>query len=350
MPKILIIKTSSLGEVIHTLPALTDLHKNCPNAEITWLVEEAFQEIPLWHTAQVRVLPLSVRRWVRKWRRLSIWRKEVPQFFRSLRADNYDYIVDAQGLIKTGVIARSARGPRYGFTKEQVREPLARFFYQHKIQVPPEDYVHAVPRTRAMFSSIFKYPLPISTADAGIREYFMQNSASPVMYPAEVLLLHGASWPNKHWPEIYWHELAKSLAAQHVTFQLPWGNATERARAERIAACAPDYGQVLPRTSLMELAQLLIAAKAVVTVDSGLAHLAAALKVPTIALYGPTAAERTGTYGVNQHHLHSALPCVPCLQDSCRYANTVDVGHFPPCLAEIKPQQVLQALRPWLMS
>jgi heptosyltransferase-1 len=350
MPKILLIKTSSLGEVIHTLPALTDLQKNIPNAEITWVVEEAYQEIPRWHGAQVRVLPFALRRWLRKWRRLSVWRKEIPNFFRALRAENYDYIVDAQGLIKSGMVARCARGPRYGFAQTQLREPLARFVYQHKIQVPPEDYVHAVPRTRAMFASIFNYALPKTTADASIREYFMNSSVSTVMYPAEVLLLHGAAWPNKHWPEIYWYELAKSLAAHHVTFQLPWGNATERARAERIVAVAPDYGQVLPRTTLAELGQLMLAAKAVVTVDAGLAHLAAALKVPTISLYGPTAAERTGTYGVNQHHLHSSLPCVPCLQDTCRYANTVDAAHFPPCLAEIKPQQVLQALRPWLMS
>lgn len=350
MSKILLIKTSSLSDVIHTLPAITDLKKNCPDAEITWLTEEAFQDIPRWHFAQIRVLPLGMRRWLRKWRRLSIWRNEVPQFFKSLRADEYDYVIDAQGLIKTGFFSKMAKGQSYGFAKNQVREPLARFFYQHKMKVPPEDFVHAVPRTRALFASIFKYTLPKTTADAGIRDYIMQNSASPVMYPAEVLFFHGASWPNKHWPEIYWSELAKLLAAQHVTFQLPWDNATDRARAERIAAVGGGYGHVLPRTSLMDLAQLLIASKAVVTVDNGIAHLAAALKVPTIALYGPTAAERTGTYGVNQQHLHSALPCVPCLQDSCRYANTVDVAHFPPCLAEIKPQQVLQALRPWLMS
>ena len=330
MPRVLVVKTSSLGDVIHTLPALTDAVKVLPDVTFDWVVEEVFAEVPGWHPAVDRVIPVAVRRWRKHpWR---AWRSgEWRRFKRRIGETRYDTVIDAQGLLKSAWLTRYARGPRYGLDKHSAREPLASRFYQHPIAVAKGQ--PAVERTRQLFAAALGYEL---TAEMG--EYSLGFRA---VRQRSVVLLHGTTWPSKHWPDTSWKALSKLLGAAGYRVLLPWGNAAERQRAEDIATVSPA-AQVLPELSLTELAQLLAEASACVSVDTGLGHLAAAVDTPTVALFGPTDAALTGFYGKNQHYLQSGFHCSPCMARECRY--DLAPGEFPPCFDELSSQRVFVVL------
>jgi heptosyltransferase-1 len=157
-----------------------------------------------------------------------------------------------------------------------------------------------------------------------------------------LILLHGTTWPSKHWPEPYWAELAHLAGAQGFDVLLPWGDPDDRLRAERIIAAA-GAGSLLPRQSLSELAQTLVSAAGVVGVDSGLAHLAAAVGVPAITLYGPTRTDLTGALGPRQRNLAASFACAPCMRRACDFSGPSEVR--PACFEALHPARVLEALR-----
>ncbi len=330
---VLLVKTSSLGDLIHSFPALTDAARAIPGIRFDWLVEEAFAEVPAWHPAVAEVIPIATRRWRRNWRRA--WRGgDLSAFRRRLRQQQYDLVLDAQGLIKSALPACLARGPRAGLSSRSARESLAAWFYQRQYEVPRDR--HAIERVRQLFAAALGYDLPGDAADYGLR--------FPVVHDAAVktlVLLHGTTWPSKHWPEVYWAELAHRAAADGYHVLLPWGDPDDRLRAERIMKMA-DAGELLPRLGLTELATTLAGASGVVGVDSGLAHLAAAVGVPAITLYGPTRAELTGAIGPRQENRASAFECAPCMRRDCAYTGSSEVT--PACFAELAPALVWQAL------
>jgi heptosyltransferase-1 len=329
--KVLLIKTSSMGDIIHALPALTDAMKHIPNLKVDWIVEEGFSEIPAWHPAVNKVIPIAFRRW-----RKSLWNAlksgEIKAFFKSLRQEKYDIVIDAQGLIKSAVITRLARGKRFGFGKGSTKEPVA-WAYQHPQTVARNQ--HAVKRLRELFAKCFNYPEPNSAPDYGIADYFgSSETKEPIMF------VHGTTWPTKHWPENYWIELAKMLSAAGLKVNIPNGNQKEKARAEKIAQVSP-YIQVLPKMNLTELAKLIAKTKAVVAVDTGLSHLAAALNIPTVTLYGPTDPMKIGTAGQHQIHISTTFDC--CRQRNCTRSDSQ--GIYPPCYTEITPARVWDSLQ-----
>lgn len=295
--RILVVKTSSLGDVIHTLPALTDAMRAMPYAVFDWAVEEAFQEVPAWHPAVREVIPVALRRW-RKSTTTFLFGREWRECKYRLRSNRYDCVIDAQGLLKSVWIARQARAPIYGLDKNSVREPAAAWFYRYTFDVPKN--LHAVERVRNLFAQALGYPLPETRGDYGLDK----NSFVDIV-PRErrVLFLHGTTRADKHWPEAYWQQLCKKVNDAGYRVLLPWGNDTEKARAQRLAATASN-ANILPRMNLSQLAAEIATCSAVVTVDSGLGHLTAALDVPAIALYGPTDPAKIGTYGLHQTHLH----------------------------------------------
>jgi len=284
MPRILFVKTSSLGDVVHQCPAVSDAARRLPGAEIDWVVEEGFAGIARMHRAVHRVVPVALRRWRgAPWKR-SVWR-EVAQFRASVAAERYDAIVDTQGLLKSALITRAARGRRHGMDRASAREGLAARFYDVRHAVPRG--LHAVERNRRLTAAALGYALE------GNADYGLKSASQAPTAGAYAVLLTMTSRADKLWPENRWIELGRALALPVV---LPWGSVAERERAERIGRA---IGQaVVPKAmALDELASLFAYARGVVGLDSGLTHLAAALGVPTVGIYCASDPVLTGLYG-----------------------------------------------------
>ena len=288
MKSILLVKTSSLGDVVHNLPVASDIRSAYPDAEIDWVVEEGFAALPPLHPAVRSVLPVAIRRW-----RSLLWRREtrdeIRAFLQRLRAQTYDAVVDTQGLLKSALITRAAHGARFGLDWQSAREPLA-LFYDRTFSVPWT--LHAVERNRALAGQALGYQLP--SLNYGIRAAPARFSWLPAARYA--VLLHATSAERKLWPGARWIEVRKHFAQRGVCCVLPWGSAVERDRCERLAAQVPG-AVVPPALRLDEAAGLLVGAQAVLGVDTGLTHLAAALGVPTVGIYCATDPAATGIYG-----------------------------------------------------
>jgi heptosyltransferase-1 len=349
--RVLLIKTSSLGDVIHTLPALTDAARAVPGIEFDWVVEEGFAEIPSWHPAVNAIIPVAIRRW-----RKSIWQTwrsgEWKRFKQRLRDTPYDLVIDAQGLLKSAWLTRYSRSPVVGLDRDSAREPLASRFYKQGYAVPHGQ--HAVERVRQLFAQALGYEVPQTTGDYGLQRSRLVDAADAAPF---VLFLHGTTWATKHWPELYWRQLAERLIAQGLQVRLPWGNVVERERAERIAE-GLEQAQVLPKLNLAGVAKVLAQAQACVAVDTGLGHLAAAFDVPTLSLYGPTNPGLSGAYGKSQVHLAGDYPaCAPCMQKKCTYQPTPDdqarldlKREWPVCFTRLNPERVASQLGALLLA
>ncbi|WP_301357740.1 lipopolysaccharide heptosyltransferase I [Stutzerimonas nitrititolerans] len=328
--RVLLIKTSSLGDVVHTLPALTDAQRAIPGIQFDWVVEEGFAEIPAWHPAVAQVIPVAIRRW-----RKNLWQTlrsgEWRRFKARLRETRYDLVIDAQGLLKSAWLTRYVKAPVAGLERDSAREPLAARFYDRRYTVPRDQ--HALERVRQLFAQALGYELPSGVGDYGLdRSQLATAGEEPYL-----LFLHGTTWPSKHWPEAYWRELAERMSAFGWAIRLPWGNAEEKARAERIAEGIAG-ASVLPRLNLGGVAKVVAGARACVAVDTGLGHLAAALDVPSISLYGPTLPGRVGAYGRSQVHLCASGP---------------DAGkgdRVKPCFDDLLPERVASELKALLRS
>jgi len=290
MKKILLVKTSSLGDVVHNLPVASDIRAAVPAAEIDWVVEEALTAVPRMHPAVARVLPVAIRRWRAGLLRARV-REEIGTFVHELKRKRYDAIIDTQGLLKSALVAWAARGVRHGLDFASAREPLG-LFYDRTYSVPWT--LHAVERNRLLAARALGYRAS-APADYGIRARSAQFAWLPGGRYA--VLLHSTSSADKLWAEQNWIALGAHLIARKVRSVVPWGSAPERLRSERLAA-AISGAVVPPRLELQEMADLLAGAAAVVGVDTGLTHIAGALKVPTIGIYGgPWDPAATGIYG-----------------------------------------------------
>lgn len=275
MADILFIKTSSLGDVIHHMPALTEARRALADARFTWLVEEAFAPLVALHPAVGAVLPVAWRRWRRSLfspRTLG----EIGSNLRAIRAQRYDEIVDSQGLLRSAVIARIACGRRHGYDKSSIREPLASLFYDRRYTVSRA--LHAVERNRRLCGLALGYT-PEGAPDFGLDR---ARFAKPDERYA--VLLHATAESRKLWPEPNWIALGKALAARGLDLVLPWGAEDELARSVRLAAELPR-ARVPARAPLDQVATLIAGAALVVGVDTGLLHLAAALGVPLVAIF-----------------------------------------------------------------
>lgn len=294
--RVLIVKTSSMGDVLHTLPALTDAQQVMPDIQFDWVVEEGFAQIPSWHAAVDRVIPVAIRRWRKAWFSAPI-KAERKAFRDAVRLHQYDAIIDAQGLVKSAaLVTRLARGIKHGMDWSTAREPLASLFYNRKHHIAKQQ--HAVERTRELFAKSLGYSRPRSQGDYAIAQHFLKESNADADQYA--VFLHATTRDDKHWPEANWRELIGLLNNTGIRIKLPWGAPHEEARAKRLAEGFP-YVDVLPRMSLEDVARILAGAKFVVSVDTGLSHLTAALDRPNITLYGPTDPGLIGGYGKNQY-------------------------------------------------
>jgi heptosyltransferase-1 len=288
MRRILFVKTSSLGDVVHNCPAVSDVARAAPGAAIDWVVEEAFAEVAAMHAQVRRAIPVALRRW-----RGALWHprswSEMGAFRRALREERYDLVIDTQGLLKSALLARLASGERHGMDAASAREPLAARFYDVRHAVPRQQ--HAVERNRQLAAAALGSALP-AACDYGLRA----EGPPPLDLPAAyAVLLTMTSRADKLWAERNWVELGRLLAARGVRPVLPWGSAEERSRAERIAAGIGD-ALVPRRMRIAELAGLMRGARGVAGVDTGLTHLAAALGVPAVGVYLGSEARLTGLH------------------------------------------------------
>jgi len=331
--RLLLVKTSSMGDVIHALVAVSDAARAIPDLRVAWVVEEAFAEIPAWHPAVERVIPVALRRWRRTPWRPTVWR-QWRAFRGMLRASRYDCVLDAQGLLKSALVTLQAPGFRVGLDRDSAREPLAALAYRRRFRVARDR--HAIDRLRALFAAALDYALPTGPPDYGLGPArFPVPAALPGPY---LVFLHGTTWASKHYPEADWIALGQQAAAAGYTVCLPWGNEAERARAARIAAVV-SRARVLERLPLTAVAGVLAASRGVVGVDTGLAQLAAALGVPAVTLFGATRPGLTGPRGARQANLAAGFACAPCLARHCRHPSAAT-----PCYATLPPDRVWRAL------
>ncbi len=329
--KVLLVKTSSIGDLLHSLPAVTDAARAIPGLTFDWVVEEGLKAVPAWHPAVDRVITVAYRKWRHRPIK-GLFGGPFADFKQELRATPYDRVIDAQGLYKSAVITRLASGQRHGLDLASAREKLAPLAYQVRHAVPRGR--HAVERLRQLFAAALDYPLPDTSPDYGIDRQRLPPPPLPGRYLA---FLHGTAWYSKLWPESHWRGLAGLAAASGYWIALPFQSARDEARARRIAE-GLEAVKPVNTPNLDAAAGLIAGAAGAVAVDTGLGHLAAALGVPTVSLYGPTGATRTGTVGRGQEHLESPLPCAPCRNKIC---NLTGRPHLPsPCLQGLTDGQV----------
>jgi heptosyltransferase-1 len=249
----------------------------------------------------------------------------------------YDRVIDAQGLLKSALITRLIQGASYGLDRSSAREPLAARFYAYPQAVPKGR--HAIARTRQLFAQVLGYALEGLTLGYGLDLERLPESpfASPYL-----VFLHGTTWLSKHYPDVHWERLAALAGAAGYRVLLPWGNERERARVDWLAGKQTAV-EVLPTLELSQLAGVLAHAAGVVGVDTGLAHLAAALESPGVFLYGPTDVTLTGVTGSAQVTLQADLECVPCLKRRCPRRDSP--RGEPLCLHQVMPEQVFRDLQ-----
>lgn len=284
--KILIVRVSSLGDVVHNMPMVADIHRHFPDAQIDWVVEEAYTGLVGLNPHVRNIIPIALRRW-----RKSLWsaatRAEIGAFRRQLRGERYDLVFDTQGLLKTGVVMRMARlsgdGRRIGLanaTEGSGYEPISRIFHDQSIAV--DRRTHAVTRARLVAAGALGYQLDP-------RPDFALQPAPQQRWPwmpeqDYVVFFHGTARAAKQWPQAQWIRLGQALAARGLPILLPWGSQREQQAAQQLAQAIAG-ATVLPALPLMQAVALVQQARLVVGLDTGLTHIAAACGKPTIELY-----------------------------------------------------------------
>ena len=333
--KVLLVKTSSLGDVVHALPAVTEALSRSSDLQLDWLVEEKFRDIPDKHEGVHDVIPVAIRRWRAGW--VGAW-PEVKALIKRLRSEHYDLVIDSQGLLKSALITSFANGETHGYDRDSIKESLACLFYQKKHVV--DKTLHAVHRQKQLLAASLGYRAN-KVIDSGL--------AVPTSKNKTIMLLHGTTWPSKEWPESAWAELANQIRQDGFEVMAPAGNKQEQARASRILGGREGLLDQLSLGGLMSEMQRCAGA---VAVDTGLGHLASALDVPVVGLFGSTSPELTGILGPQSQSIASNhLPCIPCRKRECQFQKSSDSSSIhPPCFEQTSPEIVWQALQLRLSS
>lgn len=338
---ILIVRVSSLGDVVHNMPMVADILRFFPDATIDWVVEEAYVGLVGLNGGVRKVIPMALRRW-RKSLFSSATRAEIGNFRRLLRREAYDFVFDTQGLLKTAAVMRMARlapgGKRVGLangTEGSGYEAISRIF--HDISVPVGLRTHAVLRARAVAASALGYAID---GPPDFKLSAPQAGTVPAWMPAVpyAVFFHGTARAAKQWPQTHWVQVARNLQRRGLPILLPWGSGIEKRAAEQMLRQMPN-GVLLPKLPLMEAALLAQRAALVIGVDTGLTHIAASYNRPTIELYGDSPRWKTqGDWSSNIINLGDlgAPPDVAAVQSaidsllgpvaSCPQATTTNNG------------------------
>lgn len=324
---------------MHALPALTDAANAIPDIEFDWVVDQAFAEVPLWHPNVKRVIKTAHR----KWRKhpLVAWRDgQLQDFYRELNAQDYDVVIDLQSNLKSAVVSWLRKGDVHGVTKECCREKPAYLAYKYRHHVELQQ--HSIEKMRELMSQALNYSLPTSPADYGV-----DLSKKPLPEVAVdvskryLFFVHNASWLTKLWPVTRWQQLVEIATSQGYAVLLPCGNDEEHQQALAIAGQNPA-AYALPRLGLDDVASLMSRADGAVCSDTGLAHLAGVVGIPTVTIYGATDSALIGTYGEGQHYIESDYDCSPCYKRECPRS---EARHgMPVCMDKIHAETVWDRL------
>ncbi len=289
MVRILIIKTSSLGDIIHCLPVVNDIKYFVPESSIDWLVEESFADIPRLHPEIHSVITISLRTWKKNLGKKTTW-TGLYKAIKAIRQEHYDIVIDFQGLLKSAFFTLFTHGDIHGFDKDSVREAAASYFYKHTHTISKQ--IHAVVRNRELAAKCFQYDLMDHPAHFGLEIHNITNFNLSERY---VVLIHGSSKKTKLWPIGHWQKIVQFFNVLGLRVLLPWGN-LEEYEVSKILRKTSTNCLVLPKMKISDLANIISSAKCVVGVDSGLTHLANALGIPTIGLYMDSNPYLTGVY------------------------------------------------------
>ncbi len=292
--RVLIVKLSSLGDVVHTMPVVHDIHRAYPDALIDWVVEPGFAPL----VRRVKGIHSSIECALRRWRKgwwTSQVRNEWAEFRDALRGERYDAIIDFQGLTKSALVARLANGRRFGLanqTEGASHEWPARWLVHHPIFIEPR--IHALDRARVLASKALSYELQ-GPPEFGLRSHQLEATERTLV------LVHGTSRDDKLWPESHWVEIGRRAQAMGWRIALPHAGPIERARAEAICGAIGPACEVWPQMDLDSVTDRMGAAHGVIGVDSGLSHIAVALDLPHVQIYNHPTSWRTGPQAAHGH-------------------------------------------------
>ena len=283
---ILLVKTSSMGDIIHNMAVVSDIRAHFPDALIDWVVETSFVELVKLNPSVNTIIPVAMRRWKHAVFNRQTW-VEIATFRRQLNIRKYNAILDTQTLLKSAIISRLANGVSHGSNRKTAREPLAGILYHHGYNISRE--IHAVTRCRMVAALALGYPIPTTPPvyNMQLTDLKLLDNIKDLVKQNYVMGLHSTARDAKLWPVEHWVALGQYLAKQGLTLLLPWGSNVELERSNLIASSL-NNAVVLPKMNLTQLAQLTAGAKAAIGVDTGLMHMAVALKIPTLAIFCDT--------------------------------------------------------------
>lgn len=336
--RVLIIKLTSMGDLMHAFPALTDAARIYPDIQFDWVVDESFSAVPKWHPNVDKVIKTAHRRW-RKHPLKTLMNGEWKAFHRQLNLSQYDFIIDLQSNLKSAFVSWLRHGSVCGFDRKTCREWPAHWAYKKHYFV--EKNQHAIQRQRELFAQVLGYECPAKQAEYGADLSVCRKPDFAL--PANFLVfVHNASWSTKLWPVSHWRQLVELATKAGYSVLLPSGNEAERLRAEMIT---DGYASAtaLPKLPLDETAVIMSSAKAAVCSDTGLAHLSALTGTPSITLYGATDTHLIGTFGHNQEHLIADVDCSPCYSRKCFHKSSVNNEAF--CMKNFSADDVWQQLK-----
>ena len=299
--RVLIIKLTSMGDLMHALPALTDAAKQIPNIEFDWVVDENFSEVPLWHPKVISVITTNHRSWKKNIFSTSLI-NELKSIKSTLNNTNYDAVIDMQNNLKSAAVSFLVKNSVHGLDKDSAREYPSHLAYKFKYKISKEN--HAISRQRQLLALSLNYEFDAKHIDYGIHN---ENFETPNLdLPNKYLfLVHNASWPTKMWSISRWQELIKLINSEGYTAILPSGSKEEFKRAQEIASISTE-ALAIPTQSLNRTAYIIENAVGCICSDTGLAHLSALFGKPSVTLYSVTDEKLIGTRGNNQTHIISS--------------------------------------------
>ena len=320
--KVLVVKVSALGDIVHALPVLAYLHAVVPDATVDWLVERSFAPLLEKHPMLNKVVQLDTKGW-----RKQGWMTAVRGSWMTglkIRQEYYDVVLDLQGNSKSGLFTWFSGAPkRFGFDRSQAREWLNVLSTNYKVNIPIECH-HISSRYLQIARSAFPggpdVPLcgPLTVHPGATLTIAAMLDEHGLVHGEFVVAHYGTTWETKLWPLDHWIELVRVLSLdQGRQIVLTWGNELERDAAERIAEASQGRAVVWPRGTLQELVALLAAARLVIGADTGPVHIAAALGTPTVSIFRVTDSQRNGPPGDLHIRLQASMECSPCLRKSC---------------------------------
>lgn len=350
IPRILIVKTSSLGDIIQSFPVLDFLHSRFPNALIDWTVEESLSPICQAHPLIRRAIPLDIKGMKKNWRFLSSWKK-LFKACKDLRREKYDYIFDIQGNTKSGAVTLFARGRfKVGFGRKSVREWPNLLATQIQIEVPKQINIRL--QHLRLLQQFFKDEKPLEIEglrfkieDLEKEKLFQILYQKQLQFPLKVMVCPGSKWPNKQIPLETMISLLNRMAEKFsASFLLVWGTDAEKKDCEEILAKFPERSLIIDRLSFPTWQNLMSEVDLVLAVDSSALHLCGTTSTPSFSVFGPTSADIYKPIGARHFAFEGRCPYGRAFEKTCPILRSCSTGA---CIRGLTAEEIFQAFLIW---